>query len=182
MRLALYTFGQFIQPSEHPGNDTFHDLNDQILAEIEAAEGFIARSGYDSDPGPESWGVETYPRFYEDNGDGWAPATLSLWRDIESVAAATYSGLHGKAYARGRDWFRLGDWPPLVLWWIGDDEQPEWTNGVARLEELYDSGPAPRAFTFKAPFDQNGNSTSLDHDRVKSIRARSAAKMTKGRN
>ena len=30
-------------------------------------------------------------------GDGWTPATLSLWRDLESAMAFSYAGLHAEA-------------------------------------------------------------------------------------
>lgn len=152
MHLALYTFGQFTEPSEHPQNDGFHEQVDEVLAAIEASFGFIARSGYASDPGPESWGVETYPRFWRDNGDGWSPATLSLWRNVASAHAATYRGTHAKALRQGRQWFRKGDWPPLVAWWTPLQHQPTWVEGVAKLEELADNGPSPQAFHFKTPF------------------------------
>jgi len=35
MPVALYTFGQFILPSEHPDNRGFHDRNDANLAAVE---------------------------------------------------------------------------------------------------------------------------------------------------
>lgn len=89
MRLALYTFGQFSQPADHPDNNEFHEIGDSVLAAIEASAGFVARSGYASDPGPESWGPEIYPRFFRDHGEVWAPATLSLWANLESLTAAT---------------------------------------------------------------------------------------------
>lgn len=93
MPLALYTFGMFARRADHPANDGVHALNDPVFARVDRAEGLIARSGYASDPGPESWGPEVYPRFHEERGDGWAPATLSLWTELEAPWAFTYSGL-----------------------------------------------------------------------------------------
>ena len=156
MPVALYTFGQFAAPAEAPANAGFHALNDPVFATVDAAPGLIGRSGYASDPGPAPWGEEVYPRFYEDRGDGWAPATLSLWRDLAAPFAFTYSGLHARALSQGHRWFRRGDWPPLVLWWHRGDAPPTWAEGAARLEALHDAGPAPGAFTFAAPFDAEG--------------------------
>lgn len=174
MPLALYTFGQFIEPADSAANDGFRDLNDPVFARVDRAEGLIARSGYASDPGPAPWGEEVYPRFYEDRGDGWSPATLSLWEDMESLFAFTYSGLHAHALGRGREWFRKPEWPPLVLWWHEDSGRPTWSTGVERLEHLHDHGPSPFAFTFKTPFDRRGHPTELDRDRVRSLRSRMA--------
>jgi len=168
-KLALYTFGIFIRPSEDPANDGFHHRNDPILDAVEKAPGFLARSGYDGDPGPSSWGPQVYPRFYEERGDGWSPATLSLWTDLESPMAFSYFGLHAEALAHGREWFQKGDWPPLVLWWIDGDHVPDWTEAVERHEALHDRGPSAYAFTFKQPFDAAGEPTRIDRARIKSL-------------
>lgn len=167
--LAVYTFGQFIEPADDPANDGFRELNDPVFATADKAPGLIARSGYASDEGPTPWGEEVYPRFYIDRGDGWSPATLSLWDDIESVFAFTYSGLHAEALRRGREWFKKPNWPPLVLWWHGQKGKPTWTEGVERIEHLYDYGPSPYAFTFQAPFDDMGNELKIDRFRIRQL-------------
>lgn len=174
MRLALYTFGQFIGRADDRSNDGFHAMNDPVFAAVDRAEGLIARSGYASDDGPEPWGAEIYPRFYRERGDGWSPATLSLWRDLESLFAFTYSGLHARAMSHGREWFQQPDWPPLVLWWHAGPAHPVWAEGAARLEHLHDHGPTPHAFTFKAPFDRAGEPTRIDPDRVRTLKATAA--------
>ncbi len=89
---------------------------------------------------------------------------------MESVFAFTYSGLHAKAFARGREWFDKPEWPPLVLWWHGDDNYPTWSEGVARQKRLHEQGPGRDAFTFKAPFDVHGQPTGLDKARVAALR------------
>lgn len=170
MPLALYTFGMFAKPAADPANDGFHDLNDPVFGVVDRAEGLIARSGYASDAGPGPWGDEVYPRFYEERGDGWSPATLSLWTDLESLFAFTYSGLHAVALRRGREWFEMPRWPPLVLWWHREPGYPDWAEGVRRHEMLHDHGPSPAAFSFKAPFDENGAATRLDKDRIRKLR------------
>lgn len=173
MPVALYTFGQFIRPSDDPANDGFHARNDANLAAVDRAAGLIGRSGYDGDPGPESWGAQVYPRFFDDpHGDGWAPSTLSLWQDIESIWAFTYAGLHAEALSKGRDWFRKGDWPPLVMWW--SDARPGWAEAVARHEHLHDHGASRHAFGFRQPFDAGGLPYAVDRERVRVIAARNA--------
>jgi len=167
VRAALYTFGIFIQPSEHPDNDGFHARNDPLLLAVEQAAGFVARSGYPDEPGPEPWGLHVWPRFYEERGDGWSPATLSLWQDLESIMAFAYFGLHAEALAHGREWFRQPEWPPYVVWWVDDGHVPEWREAVERHEYLHDHGPSAHAFNFKQPFNALGNGTTVDRGRVK---------------
>jgi hypothetical protein len=171
MRLALYTFGMFAKPAEDPANAGFHRLNDPVLASVDQAEGLIARSGYASDPGPSSWGVEVYPRFHEESGDGWSPATLSLWTDLEALFSFTYFGLHAAALKRGREWFQKPRWPPLVMWWHTDQGYPTWAEGVRRHEHLHDFGPTSTAFNFKEPFDAKGAPIKIDQARIRKLRS-----------
>lgn len=172
-RIALYTFRIFAKPSADPANDGFHARNDANLAAAEASAGFIARSGYDGDPGPASWGAHCYPRFYTGT-DAHSPSTLSLWRDLEAPFAFTYHGLHAEALSHGRDWFAKPilppakpAWPPYVLWWVDGDHVPDWREAVERLEHLHDYGPSPRGFDWKTPFDAAGAPCSIDHDSVR---------------
>ena len=172
MPLALYTFGMFAKPANDPANAGFHHLNDPILASVSQAKGFIARSGYASDGDGPSWGPEVYPRFYQETGDGWSPATLSLWEDMESLFAFTYFGLHAAAFKRGREWFQKPEWPPLVMWWHGETAYPIWAEGVRRHEHLHDNGPTPMAFNFKTAFDETGAPCVLDKTRIRALDAR----------
>ena len=168
-RLALYTFGMFREPSAHPVNDGFHQRNDRVFGVIEGAAGFIARSGYEGDPGPESWGEQVYPRFYVERGDGYSPSTLSLWESPEAAMAGSYSGIHAEAMSHGRTWFDKPQWPPYVAWWVEGDHRPDWAEAVDRHEYLHDHGPSARAFDFKHPFDREGNATTIDRTLFKRL-------------
>ena len=170
MPLALYTFGMFKRPAGDPANDGFYELNDPIFEVADGATGLIARSGYASDPGPDPWGTEVYPRFYREVGDGWSPATLSLWTDLEALFSFTYFGLHAAALKRGREWFQKPSWPPLVMWWHGGQSYPTWAEAARRHEHLHDHGSSPIAFDFKEPFDQTGAPTELDKHRIRELR------------
>ena len=159
----------FNTPSEHEKNDGFHARHDPIMDDVDQAYGLIARSGYDDDPGPDSWGEQVYPSMYVDNGDGWAPSTLSVWQDLEAMVAFTFSGRHAEALAKGADWFQRGQWPPLVLWWIEDGIYPTWQDGVSRYEHLHEHGPTPHAFSAKQAFHWTGTVLKLDKAKVKDI-------------
>jgi Domain of unknown function (DUF3291) len=167
MRLALYTFGVFAARADDPLNRGFHDRNDVNLKNVDLSDGFIARSGYDGDPGPACWGKQVYPRFYVERGDGWSPSTLSLWEDLASPMAYTYGGVHAEAMRHGREWFVKPEWPPLVLWWVGADHVPTWQDAIVRHEQLHDMGPAPGAFHFKTAFDADGKVLDVDHEAVR---------------
>lgn len=163
-RLALYTFGVFRAPANDAVNQGFHDQNDINFLVAETSEGFIARSGYYDEPGTVSWGEQVFPRFYVERGDGWSPSTLSLSKDLVSPMAFSYAGIHAEALRHGREWFLKPAWPPYVLWWVEGDYIPTWAEAVARHEFLHDHGVGPSAFGFKQPFDQDGQSTTIDRE------------------
>lgn len=165
-RLAIYNFGVFTEPSEHPTNDDWHAREGPIFDRLANASGFITRSGYDDDPALKSWGEQVLPRFYEERGDGWAPATLSLWESLETLFEFTYKGLHKEAFARGKQWMVRGDWPPYVLWWVKHDHQPNWAEGVERFEHLHDHGSTAKAFNFKHPFGVDGLAIELKAEKL----------------
>ena len=73
MRLAVYNFGMFRERAASPSNQGFHDREPANFAAVERASGFIGRAGYEDEPERESWGVQVYPRFYVECGDGRAP-------------------------------------------------------------------------------------------------------------
>ena len=166
-RLALYTFGIFRAPASDPVNQGFHDRNDRNFLIAETSEGFIARSGYEEEPGPESWGAQVFPRFYLERGDGWTPSTLSLWKDLASPMAFSYAGIHMEAMRHGREWFLKPAWPPYVLWWVEWDHTPTWDEAVVRHEFLHDHKASPFAFDFKTCFDEDDRPATIDSQRVK---------------
>ncbi len=170
-RVALYTFGIFIEAADHPNNDGFSQRNDPILLLVESVAGFIARSGYQDETefDHQRWGEEVYPSFYHERGDGWSPATLSLWQDVETLMAFSYFGLHAEAMSHGREWFRKPQWPPYVAWWVDGSHTPDWKEAVERHQHLHDSGSTAFAFNFKQSFDAKGQNHSIDRAKLKAI-------------
>lgn len=70
--LAVYTFNQFIAPYESQEIKGFRDLEPITFRTLEKSAGFIARSGYDGEDGPDSWGEQVFPDSWLNlNGDGW---------------------------------------------------------------------------------------------------------------
>lgn len=155
-RIAFYTFGILREPMGHAQVQGFFDRMESTFAQVEHAAGFV-----DRDRG-SSWGPHVSPRFYDEKQHAGAPATLSLWTDLESVCAVAYRDNHGEAFKKRRDWFLKPEWPTYVAWWVEDDHIPTRAEACQRHEYLHDHGPSPYAFTFKQPFDAKGQPTELD--------------------
>ncbi len=168
--LALYTFAQFRTRADDPANDDFFSNEAAIWAAMERADGFIARAGYEDEPGTDLWGEQVFPKYWEDNGDGWAPSTISLWQDLEAALAAVYRGPHAQILRLGHLFVKEAvDYPPYVLWWVPQDHRPDWEEAVERHELLGDNGPSATAFTFKNAFDPQGDPLVVDAKRSREI-------------
>ena len=171
-KLAIYNFGLFVAPYESPEVEGFRLREPSNFLAAETAEGFVGRSGYAGEPGPESWGQQVFPRFIEGSGFETAPSSLSLWADLESLMAFSYSGVHADALKHARRWQVERRWPALVLWWT--PRRPDWTEAVERFERLHDQGAGPDAFNFKAPYGPDGEKISIDRARMRELAALNA--------
>ncbi|TXH85259.1 MAG: DUF3291 domain-containing protein [Rhizobium sp.] len=173
--LAMYNFGLHVAAYESPEVEGFRLREAANFEAAARASGFIGRSGYSGEPEPPCWGEQVFPRFIEGSGFATAPSSLSLWTDLESLMAFTYSGVHADALKHGRHWNVRQSWPPLVLWWAEAGAVPQWRDGVERLEHLHDHGSSPRAFSFKQPYGPEGRPLQIDRLRIKDIVALNAA-------
>ncbi|WP_199823743.1 DUF3291 domain-containing protein [Labrenzia sp. OB1] len=177
--LAVYTFNQFVAPYQSEQIRGFREAEPGTFSTLETSEGFIARSGYDGEEGPPTWGEQVFPDCWSNsNGDGWAPSTLSLWSSLEALMAATYQGPHGRLLRHGKDWHIPADHiPEYVLWWKGDGDRPDWAEAVARFEDLMSNGPGPAAFSFKNAFDPAGRPFKPDIGKMKNLAKLNALKI-----
>ena len=141
---------------------------EQIPGVYEAAEssdGFVDRSGRDS---ALPWGEVVVPACFHDAGDPRrVAATLSLWEDLEAVAAYAYQGPHGEAMKRRNEWFTKQSCPTYVAWWVEDGHQPTYAEGADRLEQLHTKGPTEHAFNFVMAFAPSGERGTIDASRVR---------------
>jgi hypothetical protein len=163
-RLAFFTVGIMHEPVGHARIQGFLDRVPGVYAAADASAGFHSRSVRDVDTWKHSWGDVVVPECYPqlDNLDQFA-MTLSLWADLESVAAFAYKGAHGEALAYRKDWFQSSDLPTYVAWWTSADDQVSWKEAAQRLDHLHVHGSTAAAFNFKHPFDASGNPVALDH-------------------
>lgn len=167
--LAMYNFGLHVASYDAPEVQGFLRREPLNFAAAVKASGFVGRSGYLGEPGPESWGVQVFPRFIKGSGFDSGPSSLSLWQDIESLMAFSYAGVHAEALKNARNWNTKNDWPPLVLWWVEAGQRPDWESATKKLEWLHDHGPGPEAFTFKQPYGPDGEPLEIDRMRVKEL-------------
>ena len=171
----MYNFGRHVADFDAPEVLGFRLREPLNFAAAESAVGFIGRSGYDGEPGPESWGEQVFPHYLAESGRESGPSSLSLWADIESLMAFSYNGVHAEALKNARHWNTKNRWPPVVLWWVEAGHQPNWTEAVSRFDMLDRDGPSPQAFNFKVPFNHDGTRLAIDRARIRALVAENAS-------
>jgi hypothetical protein len=166
-RIAFFTFGVMHAPVGESVVQGFVDRLGDVYAAADGSAGFFARSVRDVQTWEHSWGPMLLPRC--------APAdlpmtqfamTLSLWRDLESVAAFAYHGVHREALSHRSEWFRTGAWPAYVAWWVDGAHKPNWQEAVERIDHLQTHGASAQAFSFRQPFDAAGAPTRMQARRA----------------
>jgi Domain of unknown function (DUF3291) len=174
-KLAFMTVGILREAVGHAQVQEFVDRIPDVYQASDTSDGFHARSIRDVGTWLHSWGqVELPACFPAPPEEAQIAMTLSLWKDLESVAAFTYHGAHGEALTKRKEWFEKYNLPGYVAWWVAEDHPIEWKEGNARLEQLHRDGPTAVAFNFARPFDSDGNACLLDREAVKAKAALNA--------
>jgi hypothetical protein len=168
-RIAFCTFGVLRAPVGDSLVQGFVDRIADVYNAAEGSAGFFDRSVRNVETWEHSWGQVIAPKCAP-GGLAFTQfaMTLSLWRDLESVAAFAYHGTHREALSKRDDWFERGPWPPYVAWWT--EHQPSWGEAADRIDLLHTRGPTAEAFSFRQPFDSTGTPA-----RMKARRDRSEA-------
>jgi hypothetical protein len=163
-RLAFLTAAILHEPVGHARVQGFVDRVPGVYAVADASVGFHSRSVRDVATWKHSWGEVVVPEcFPKVSNPEQIAMTLSVWDDLESVAAFAYKGVHGEALANRKEWFQTSGLPGHVAWWISDDHQVSWKEAAERLDHLHAHGSSAFAFNFAKPFDTNGNPVVFDH-------------------
>ncbi len=180
-KLAFMTVGMLHEPVGHPRVQGFVD---RIPAAYEAADksvGFVERSERHRETLEHSWGPVRVPKCFACVEDvNRMPSTLSIWEDLESVAAYAYNGVHGEAMKKRREWFQAHNLPTHVAWWVEEGHRIDWTQACDRLDHLHDHGASAFAFNFARPFDADGWPFTMNPEAVRERIKTNAERMRNG--
>lgn len=167
-KLAFLTVGVFHEAVGSPRVQGFVDRIPSVYNAADQSDGFDSRSIRDVNTWLHSWGPVVLPSCYGPiDSESRVATTLSLWRDLESVAAFTYHGPHGEALTKRKEWFESRGLPVYVAWWVPDEQSIDWKEGASRLDHLHAHGPTAAAFHFSKPFDAEGKPCRLDREAFK---------------
>jgi hypothetical protein len=143
--LAQLNIARWSRSPDAPENADFHANLDRINALAEAQPGFVWRL---TGEGNNATDVVAFD-------DTAVITNMSVWRDMESLAAFVYRTGHRDIMRRRAEWFdRMETY--MVLWWVPVGHEPTVGEAKARLAHLAAHGPSPEAFTFREPFPAPG--------------------------
>jgi hypothetical protein len=171
------TLGILRQPFGHAVVQGFVDRVPGVYSAMDRCDGFQARSIRDLNTYLHSWGDTSLPAWFprpEGTVTDQVAVTLSLWADLESVAAFSYHGAHAEALTKRREWFDRSPVPPYVAWWVEADKAITFPEGYERMESLFRNGSTAFGFDFRNPFDVEGNACVLDREAMKTKAAANA--------
>ncbi len=147
--LAQLNIARFIKPADHPDNIDFVSNLDRVNALAELQPGFVWRL---TGEGNDALDLNAFD-------DPNVISNMSVWQDMESLAAFVYRNKeHRSIMRRRKEWFEAMEFH-LVLWWVDVNQRPTIEGAVKRLEHLKKNGPSDHAFTFKTPFAAPGEQT-----------------------
>ncbi|MBS1707579.1 MAG: DUF3291 domain-containing protein [Armatimonadetes bacterium] len=171
-RLAFMTFGHLLAEFGHPKVQEFVDRVPGVYAAADSMEGFVGRSVRSMEDFSHSWGPIVAPKCWGGETTGRTAATLSLWDDIESVAAFAYHGPHGDAMKKRHEWFEHPGLPEHVGWWVEDTAEINWQQAADRMDHLHDHGSTAHAFNLRKPFGPDDQPYQLDTTVIRAKTAR----------
>ena len=140
--LAQANIGRLLAPPEHPQVAGFFAELDSVNALAEASPGFVWRL---TGEGNNATDVPV-------TDDPHLIANMSVWRDIDALAAYVYrTPDHLTVMKRRKEWFEHMALYQ-ALWWVPAGHRPTVGEGMARIAMIEANGPSAEAFTFKQPF------------------------------
>jgi len=140
-QLAQINIGRLKAPMDAPETAGFADNLDRINALADGQPGFVWRLVGE---GANATDIQAFD-------DPMMLLNMSVWTDVESLAAFVYRTGHRDVMRRRAEWFHKVE-VFMCLWWVPVGHVPTPQEGIARLELLRRFGPTTEAFTFREPF------------------------------
>ena len=148
--LAQINIGRLKAPMDAPETAGFADNLDRINALADGQPGFVWRLVGE---GANATDIQAFD-------DPMMLLNMSVWTDVESLAAFVYRTGHRGVMRRRAEWFHKVE-VFMCLWWVPVGHTPTPQEGIARLETLRRLGPTTEAFTFREPFPAPGVAVAL---------------------
>lgn len=141
--LAQINVGRFVHLRDDTANADFMNALDPVNAQADDAPGFVWRLVGDGNDATD---------LVPDENDPQLLVNMSVWTDIDALAAFVYKNTDHLSFMRRRkEWFEhIAVYQ--ALWWVPIGNIPSVEEGLAKVALVECNGPTPHAFSFKKPF------------------------------
>jgi hypothetical protein len=147
VELAQVNVARLVAPLEDPQLADFVAALDPVNAAADSAPGFVWRLQTEDGDATAirafSWDVA---------GSAGVTVNMSVWTDVESLAAFVYGELHRAVLKRRREWFERMREAYTACWWVPAGHRPSTAEAEERLQHLRAHGPTWWAFTLRTHF------------------------------
>ena len=143
--LAQINIGILKAPMDAPETAGFANNLDRINALAEAQPGFVWRL---TGEGNNATDIQMFD-------DPLQILNMSVWTDLDALAAFVYRTDHRDVMRRRAEWFHKMELF-MCLWWVPVGHEPTPQEAIERLATLRRLGPSREAFTFRDPFPAPG--------------------------
>jgi hypothetical protein len=152
--LAQVNVSRLLAPLESPLLADFVAALDEVNAEADGSPGFVWRLQ------TEDGNATAVRAFGWDARDSHGViVNLTVWQDVEALAAYVLGGRHLEVMRRRRTWLQRAAEATTALWWLPAGTVPTTDGAEDRVRLLRAHGPTPAAFTFRHPFPPPGAPT-----------------------
>ena len=147
LELAQVNVARLVAPLESLELADFVTSLDPVNLAAELAPGFVWRLQ------SEDGNATSFHAFTWDIGDSAGVITnMSVWVDVEHLAAFVYGQAHRRVLRRRREWFEPMREAYTACWWVPAGRRPTLTEAEERIRGLRRLGPTPFAFTLREHF------------------------------
>jgi len=151
LQLAQVNVGRLTAPLDDPALAGFVASLDPVNAAAEQAPGFVWR--LQTEDG-NATAIQAFT--WDAAGSAGVVVNLSVWTDVEHLAAFVFGEMHRQVLRRRREWFHRMREAQVACWWVAAGHRPSTDEAEDRVRHLRAHGPTPHAFTLQASFPPPG--------------------------
>jgi hypothetical protein len=140
--LAQVNIARLVAPLDDPRLNDFVTALDRVNAVADVAPGFVWRLQTE-----DGNATAIHAFTWDAAGSSGVIVNMSVWADIEHLAAFVYGEMHRQVLRRRREWFEPMKEAFTACWWVPAGERPTTDDAEDRVRHLRAHGPTRRAFT-----------------------------------
>ncbi len=145
--LAQVNVARLVVPLTDPLLADFMAALDPVNAVADSAPGFVWR--LQTEEG-NATAIQAFT--WDTAGSAGVIVNMSVWSDVEHLAAFVYGEMHRQVMRRRREWFQPMQEAYTACWWVPAGHRPTTDDAEDRIRHLRTYGPTPYAFTLRTSY------------------------------